>query len=163
MTPTPAVLAARAPARRRMAPSSAARSSAPVPATAVPSVQVLTFAEPMPGFPVHRDYVLVPADPSGRLFWLQSVAPDGPRFLTVSAPAFFPDYVPALPPAVLGELGLADRTAAQVYCLVTVPDGDVASATANLRAPVVVHGDTARARQVVLTDGLHPIRRALRR
>jgi flagellar assembly factor FliW len=50
-----------------------------------------------------------------------------------------------------------------VFCLVTVPGGDVASATANLRAPVLVNRDTHRARQVVLTDGLHPIRRPLRR
>ena len=140
-----------------------APACAPVQVPAPSAVQALSFTEPLPGFPGHRDYVLVAADTAGVLFWLQSVAPDGPRFLTVSAPAFFPDYVPALPPAVLDELGLAERTAAQVYCLVTVPDGDVASATANLRAPVVVDGDTARARQVVLTDGLHPIRRALRR
>jgi flagellar assembly factor FliW len=140
-----------------------APACAPVQVPAPSAVQALSFTEPLPGFPGHRDYVLVAADTGGVLFWLQSVAPDGPRFLTVSAPAFFPDYVPALPPAVLDELGLADRAAAQVYCLVTVPNGDVASATANLRAPVVVDGDTARARQVVLTDGLHPIRRALRR
>jgi flagellar assembly factor FliW len=132
-----------------------------VPAPA--AVQALSFTEPLPGFPGHRDYVLVTADASGVLFWLQSVAPEGPRFLTVSAPAFFPDYAPALPASVLDELGLADRSAAQVYCLVTVLDGDVATATANLRAPVVVDGDTARARQVVLTDGLHAIRRPLRR
>jgi flagellar assembly factor FliW len=135
----------------------------PVQAPAPSAVQALSFTEPLPGFPGHRDYVLVAADVAGVLFWLQSVAPEGPRFLTVSAPAFFPDYAPALPASVLGELGLADRTAAQVYCLVTVLDGDVASATANLRAPVVVDGDTSRARQVVLTDGLHPIRRPLRR
>jgi flagellar assembly factor FliW len=127
------------------------------------AVQALSFTEPLPGFPGHRDYVLVAADATGVLFWLQSLAPAGPRFLTVSAPAFFPDYAPALPASVLDELGLPDRAAAQVYCLVTVLDGDVATATANLRAPVVVDSDTSRARQVVLTDGLHPIRRPLRR
>jgi flagellar assembly factor FliW len=46
---------------------------------------------------------------------------------------------------------------------VTVPDGDVAAATANLRAPVVVNPTTHRARQLVLTDGRHPIRWPLRR
>jgi flagellar assembly factor FliW len=126
-------------------------------------VQALTFTEPLPGFPLLRDYVLVPADPSGVLFWLQSVTPEGPRFLTVSAAAFFPDYAPALPGAALAELALPAPTAAQLYCVVTVLGGDVASATANLRAPVVVNSDTSRACQVVLTDGLHPIRRPLRR
>jgi flagellar assembly factor FliW len=127
------------------------------------AVQTLTLTEPLAGFPGHRDYVLVPADASGVLCWLQSVTPEGPRFLAVSAAAFFPDYAPDVPGAVLADLELTDRAAAQVFCLVTVLGGDVASATANLRAPVLVNGDTSRARQVVLTDGVHPIRRPLRR
>jgi len=143
------------PARSRPAPTT--------PAPASPPMQVLSFAEPIPGFPVHRDYVLLPADASGLLFWLQSVAPDGPRFLAVPAVPFFPDYAPALPAAACAELGLADRSGGDLYCLVTVPDGDVAAATANLRAPVVVNPATAQARQVVLTDGGLPIRRPLRR
>ena len=140
---------------------------APVGAPAVrptPSpVQALAFAEPLPGFPGYRDYVLVAADPTGRVYWLQSVAPDGPRFLAVPAAPYFPDYAPALPPAVCAELGLDGVSDADLFCVVTVPGGDVSAATANLRAPVVVNPVTHRARQVVLSDGAHPIRRPLRR
>jgi flagellar assembly factor FliW len=131
--------------------------------TAAPPMQVLAFLEPLPGFPGHRDYVLVPADAGGRVFWLQSVAPAGPRFLAVPAGGFFPDYAPSLPGAACVELGLEDAGQAQLLCLVSVPDGDVAAATANLRAPVVVNPATSQARQVVLPDGRHPIRRPLRR
>jgi flagellar assembly factor FliW len=126
-------------------------------------VQALVLAEPIPGFPGHRDYVLVPAEAGGRLFWLQSVTADGPRFLAGRAGFFFPEYAPALPAAVCADLGLRDVGEAELYCLLTVPDGDVSSATANLRAPLVVHPGTHRARQVVLVDGAHPIRRPLRR
>jgi flagellar assembly factor FliW len=154
-----------------MTPSLAATLPAPAPAPArtpavVPTplqVQTLSIAEPLPGFPTHRDYALVPADEGGRLFWLQSVAVDGPRFLLVAAAPFFPDYTPVLPAAVCVELGLADVADAELFCLVSVPDGDVAAATANLRAPVVVNPATSQARQVVLPDGRHPIRRPLRR
>jgi flagellar assembly factor FliW len=151
------------PARRP--PSSAAPVvTAPVERRpAPPPVQALAFAEPMPGFPGFRDYVLVAADPSGKVYWLQSVAPDGPRFLAVPAAPYFPDYAPALPPAVCAELGLDGAGDADLFCVVTVPDGDVAAATANLRAPVVVNPATQQARQVVLADGAHPIRRPLRR
>ncbi len=138
-------------------------TSRPTTAPAPPPVQVLSFAEPMPGFPEHRDYVLVPGDAAGLLFWLQSVAPDGPRFLAVPAGDFFPDYSPVLPASVRAELGLADLAESQLFCLVSVPDGDPAEATANLRAPVVVAPSTHRARQVVLTDGSLPLRRRLRR
>jgi flagellar assembly factor FliW len=128
-----------------------------------PPVLALEFAEPLPGFPGHRTYVLVAADSSGRVFWLQSLAPDGPRFLAVPAAPYFPDYAPAVPPAACAELGLDAVADADLYCLVTVPNGDITAATANLRAPVVVNPVTSQARQVVLADGRHPIRRPLRR
>jgi flagellar assembly factor FliW len=136
------------------------------PVTAAPAASVLpllALTEPMPGFPRHRDYALVQADTRGLLYWLQSVASDGPRFLAVSAGSFFPDYSPVLPVAACHELELTDAVEAALYCLVTVPDGDVGAATANLRAPLVVNPATHRACQLVLTDGAHPIRRPLRR
>ena len=136
----------------------------PAPPAVVPSplaMQVLDLLDHLPGFPGYRDYVLVPADGLGRLYWLQSVAPGGPRFLAVRAVSYFPDYAPALPPAVGIELGTPGEV--QLYCLVSMPDGNAAAATANLRAPVVVNQATGRARQVVLTDGAHPIRRPMRR
>jgi flagellar assembly factor FliW len=138
---------------------------APVQAVQVQAVQVqvLSLAEPLPGFPGLRDFALVPADSAGLVFWLQSVAPDGPRFLAVPAAPFFPDYAPALPRAACAELGIDDAASADIYCLITVPDGDVTAATANLRAPLVVNPTTHRARQIVLTDGVHPIREPLRR
>ena len=127
------------------------------------SVVVLGLVDPLPGFPGHRDYVLVGADNDGLVFWLQSMAPDGPRFLAVPPARYFPDYAPVLPGTVCAELGLEDPADALLYCLLTVPNGDVGAATANLRAPVVVNPVVARARQVVLADGTHPIRRPLRR
>ena len=142
------------------APAAApATTAAPAP----PPVQVLFFAEPIPGFPHHRDYVLVPGDAAGLLFWLQSVAPDGPRFLAVPARDFFPDYRPVVSAAVRADLGLSGAEEAQVLCLVSVPGGDPAEATANLRAPVVVATATHRARQVVQSDTDLPLRRRLRR
>lgn len=128
-----------------------------------PPVAALALTEPLPGFPAYRDYVLVAADGSGLVFWLQAIDPEGPRFLAVPAAPYFPEYTPALPASVRAELELSGPAAAAVYCLVTVPGGDIEQATANLRAPLVVNPATCRARQVVLADGTHPIRRPLRR
>ena len=129
----------------------------------VATLPLLGLTESLPGFPGHRDYVLVTADGDGRLFWLQSMAPDGPRFLAVDPGMYFPDYAPALPGAVCADLGLDEPGEARLYCLVTVPPEGPAAATANLRAPLVVNPATWRASQVVLLDGAHPIRRPLRR
>jgi flagellar assembly factor FliW len=133
---------------------------APAPALAIVALEL---TEPLPGFSGHRRYALVPADGQGLVRWLQSVDPDGPRFLVVPAAAFFPDYAPVLPRAVRAELDLGDGARPELYCIVTVPGGNVAAATANLRAPLAVHPDRGLARQVVLSDADHPIRRPLRR
>ena len=138
-------------------------AAAPPVSPPVPGVRPIALTEPLPGFPRHRDYVLVAADASGLLRWLQSVDPQGPRLLVVPPAPFVPDYAPRLPGAALAELGLGTPAEAELYCVVTVPDGDVHAATANLRAPLVVHPGTGRARQVVLSEGGHPIRHALRR
>ena len=138
-------------------------ASAPPAAPPVASVRRVTLVDALPGFPRHRDYVLVAADATGLLRWLQSVDPDGPRFLVVPPAPFVPEYAPRLPGAALTDLGLDTAAEAELFCLVTVPDGDVRAATANLRAPLVVHPETGRARQVVLTEGGHPIRHPLRR
>jgi flagellar assembly factor FliW len=130
---------------------------------AITAVRPISLTEPLPGFPGHRDYVLVAADATGLLRWLQSIDPQGPRFLVVPAGPFVPDYAPRLPGAALAELELGTPAEAELYCVVTVPDGDVHAATANLRAPLVLNAATGRGRQVVLTEGGHPIRHALRR
>ena len=155
-----AVLPAPAPVAEVQSP--AAPDAAPA-APAVAGVRPVTLTEPLPGFPRHRDYVLVAAEPTGLLCWLQSMAPDGPRFLVVPPAPYVPTYAPRLPAALLAELDLAEAGDALLYCLVTVPDGDVRSATANLRAPLVLDPSTGRGRQVVLVDGGYPIRHPLRR
>ncbi len=126
------------------------------------SLTVVVLTDPLPGFPAYRDYVLVAADGDGRVFWLQSIDPEGPRFLTVSAAAYFADYRPALPAAVRAGLRLADPADAELYCLVSMPGDGVAAATANLRAPLVVNPVNQCAAQVLLADPAHPIRRPLR-
>jgi flagellar assembly factor FliW len=137
--------------------------TAPPVATRPSAVVGLTMTDPLPGFPRHRDYVLVPADAESRLYWLQSLVPDGPRFLAVRTEAFFPEYAPDLPAGLRTALDLDGPAQAELFCLLTVPGGNAAAATVNLRAPVVVNATAGRGAQVVLTDGGHPIRRPLRR
>lgn len=142
------------------APASAGQGA---PRARAGGLAVLDLTEPLPGFPGYRDYALVPVDATGLVHWLQAIDPDGPRFVVVPAAPFFPDYAPSLPAALRTELGLEDVAEPRLFCLVTVPDGDISAATANLRAPLAVNEALGRARQVVLADGGHPIRRPLRR
>jgi flagellar assembly factor FliW len=131
-------------------------------APAVPAVRLVELVDDLPGFPGQRAFVRVPTG-AAPLDWLQAVDPSGPRFLVVPPAGYVPGYAPRLTAAVLAELGLDAGTEPELLCLVTVPDGDAARATMNLRAPLVLDPGTGRGRQVVLADGDHPIRHPMRR
>ena len=129
---------------------------------AVPPVQVLSWPSRSPASPATRTSPWSPPTPPACSSGCSPSPPTVPRFLAVPAAPFFPDTRRRCPaPRARARDSATRRT--PLYCLVTVPDGDVAAATANLRAPLVVNPATQRARQIVLTDGAHPIRRPLRR
>ena len=134
-----------------MTASTAATLPAP---TAVP---VLSLADPLPGFPGLRDFALVAADASGLVFWLQSVAPDGPRFLTVPAAPYFPEYAPALPRAACAELGYSDCTP-RVTRPAYLEDG---AAWAELRDPARIGLDGPILCAVPTSHGIGDLARAL--
>jgi flagellar assembly factor FliW len=131
-------------------------------AAPLPALRLVELVDDLPGFPGQRSFVRVPTG-AAPLEWLQAVDPSGPRFLVVPPTCFVPGYAPRLPDALLAEVGLAAGAEAELVCLVTVPDGDAARATVNLRAPLVLDPATGRGRQVVLADGDHPIRHPMRR
>ena len=105
------------------------------------------FIEPLPGFD-GDEYTLDPIDAHGLLHSLRSVADPELRFVLAAAPAFFPDYAPALSSSLAGPLG-----SDQVDLLLVLTIGaELRDATANLRAPVALARATGRAVQVVLDD-----------
>ena len=86
---------------------------------------------------------------------------DEPEIQFVVAPpaVFFPDYAPEIDDATAETLGIA--SAEEVLVLLVVNPGDgIASATANLLAPVLVNTATRRGGQVILDEDL-PVRAPL--
>jgi flagellar assembly factor FliW len=122
-----------------------------VTAPATDAVPVLQFRDGLPGFPDAHRFRLEPLDPTGTLFALRSVEQEGLRFLLLAPGTFFPGYAVELDDDTVGRLGLTTADDALVLLVVTPGEG-VASATANLLAPVVVNQRTAVAAQVVLGD-----------
>ena len=125
----------------------------------VEEIPVIEMVLPLPGFPDRTRFALVRLDDAGVLCALRSVEDPELRFLVVPPHHFFPDYAPELDDVTAESLGLV--TAEDVLTLVVVnPGTGVASATANLLAPVVVNTLTRQGGQVVLTDDL-PVRAPL--
>ena len=127
------------------------------PALGLPTI---TMAQPMPGFPAHREFVLVRLNDDGLLYAFTSVEDPELRFLVAPPEPFFPEYAPEIEDEVFAALNTKDPN--RLLLLVVITAG-VDETTANLLAPVVVDRDSMRAMQVVLSGSGLPVRAIMHR
>ena len=120
----------------------------------------IDLAVPMPGFPRHRQFVLVRLNDEGLLYAFTSVDDPELRFLVAPPEPFFPDYAPEIEDEVFAALNTRDPD--RLLLLVVITAG-VNETTANLLAPIVVDRDSMRAMQVVLSGSGYPVRAIMHR
>jgi flagellar assembly factor FliW len=120
----------------------------------------ITMAVPMPGFPAHREFVLVRLNDDGLLYAFTSIQDPELRFLVAPPEPFFPDYAPEIENEVFSALNTRDTDR---LLLLTVITAGVEETTANLLAPIVVDRDSMRAIQVVLSGSGYPVRAIMHR
>lgn len=124
------------------------------------SLPALTFVGGLAGFPASERYQLVEVAEAGPLFRLVSLDEPGLEFVVAHPAAFFPAYAPVIDDGSAQRLGLVDADDALLLVVLTL-GADVAQATANLLAPLVVNQRDGRAGQVVVL-GDHSVRAPLR-
>jgi len=120
----------------------------------------ISMAVPMPGFPAHREFVLVRLNEDGLLYAFTSIQDPELRFLVAPPEPFFPDYAPEIENEVFAALNTKDPDR---LLLMTVITAGVNETTANLLAPIVVDRDSMRAVQVVLSGSGMPVRAVMNR
>ena len=120
----------------------------------------IDLAVPMPGFPRHRQFVLVRLNDEGLLYAFTSVDDPELRFLVAPPEPFFPDYAPEIEDEVFAALNTRDPD--RLLLLVVITAG-VNETTANLLAPIVVDRDSRRAMQVILNGSGMPVRAVMSR
>ncbi len=120
----------------------------------------ISMAVPMPGFPAHREFVLVRLNEEGLLYAFTSLDNPELRFLVAPPEPFFPDYAPEIDESVLAALNTKDPN--RLLLLVVISAG-VNETTANLLAPIVVDQDSKRAMQVILNGTDLPVRAIMNR
>jgi flagellar assembly factor FliW len=138
-------------------------ASRPIEATMMdPSLGLptITMAVPMPGFPAHREFVLVRLNDDGLLYAFTSIQDPELRFLVAPPEPFFPDYAPEIENEVFAALNTRDTDR---LLLLTVITAGVDETTANLLAPIVLDRDSMRAMQVVLSGSGYPVRAIMHR
>ncbi|GLY03271.1 MULTISPECIES: flagellar assembly protein FliW [Actinoplanes] len=127
------------------------------PALGLPTI---TMAVPMPGFPGHRDFVLVRLNEDGLLYAFTSLDNPELRFLVAPPEPFFPEYAPEIDEKVLAALNTHDPDRLLLLTIITAGQDET---TANLLAPILVDRDSMRAMQVVLSGSGFPVRAIMNR
>jgi flagellar assembly factor FliW len=120
----------------------------------------IDLAVPMPGFPAHRQFMLVRLHDDGLLYAFTSVDDPELRFLVAPPEPFFPDYAPEIDNSVFAALNTKDPDRLLVMVIITA---GVNETTANLLAPIIVDRDSHRAMQVVLQGTTLPVRAVMSR
>ena len=112
--------------------------------------KVVHFVDGIPAFEDEHEFLIIPYDEESPYVFLQSLATPELAFLMTMPFVFFPEYEFELDDANQKKLGLAHQEDMLVHVLLTIPDGQVESMTANLMAPIVMNQETMQARQIVL-------------
>lgn len=132
---------------------------------AVQESSQIEFSEGLPGFEQCRRFVPVQHASSPGVIFLQGVDHPTLCFITVPVRTLWPGYALALSAEDREALGLDGSRAPAGGCELTVlaiisfVEGE--DPTANLMAPVVIHGANRRAVQAIRTDGRYQAREAL--
>ncbi len=121
--------------------------------------QVLRFPEGLIGFENLRDFVVMPNEKEGPLFWIQSVEDPQVALVLTDPTNFFPTY------GVLAEenerkvLGITEQDECYAMVVVTVhPDRRI---TLNLMAPILFAPATNTAMQIILENSDYQIQTPL--
>ena len=108
----------------------------------------LLFPEGLIGFEDLRQFVVMPNEKEGPLFWIQSVEDPHAAFILTDPANFYYDYQVVPDGRERDKLGIGEDDDCHVVSVVTVPaDRNI---TLNLAAPILFAPKTNRALQVIL-------------
>ena len=109
---------------------------------------VLQFPEGLVGFEDLREFIVMPNEKEGPLFWIQSVEDPQVAFVLTDPTDFYFDYKVVPDGRERQKLGIADDDECLVVSVVTVPQDR--KITLNLAAPILFAPATNCALQVIL-------------
>lgn len=115
--------------------------------------KVITFTEGLFGLLDYKKYVIVydNEDNNAILSWLQSLD-DSNIALPIINPLFLGiEYNPTVEDELLKDLGEYNENAFLIFCVAVIPE-DIKKMTINRKAPIIIHTDTKKARQIIVEN-----------
>lgn len=112
----------------------------------------ITFVQGIIGFPELKDFLLIhDSESEGGIRWMQSVQEPAFAMPVIDPLVVAPDYNPCIEDDLLIPLGETTEGNTLVLVTITVPH-DLTKMTVNLKAPIVINGDTRKANQIITDD-----------
>lgn len=121
--------------------------------------KIITFSSGIPGFKHFQSYIIVTLEESP-FHYLQSVDEGSLAFITVNPFDFIPKYEFELPEQVKEEMNIQSEDSLQVLNIVNV-QGELATATINLAAPIIINTAERIGMQYILPDSNYSIHHSL--
>lgn len=112
----------------------------------------ITFVQGIIGFPELKDFLLVhDSESAGGIRWLQSIQEPAFAMPVIDPLVVMPDYNPNIEDELLKPLNITDEENVLVIVTITVPH-DLTKMTVNLKAPIIISGETRLANQIITDD-----------
>lgn len=121
--------------------------------------KMIRFSGGIPGFKDYEKYMIVTLADSP-FQYLQSVEEGALAFIMASPFDFFQEYEFEITEQLKSEMNIRNNEDIQVYNIVNV-QGDLASATMNLAAPVIINKNESIGIQYILPNGSYSIHEPL--
>lgn len=121
---------------------------------------IFRFESGLPGFELLREFVLINVAQDFDIKMLQSLERREVSFLVSSPFLFYPDYEFELPEPVQQELRVESEEGLIIFGILTVPN-ELASATINLLAPVILNRHSGLGKQYILRSNEYNSRHPL--
>lgn len=112
---------------------------------------IFTFENGLPAFEDEKQFVILPFGEDNPFYTMQSVKTPRLSFVITEIFSFFKDYEIDIPKEVQSSLKILEPSDVVLFALLTV-GADIATTTANLRAPIVANINGHVAKQIILTE-----------
>ncbi|WP_455714564.1 flagellar assembly protein FliW [Anaerosporobacter sp.] len=115
--------------------------------------KIITFESGLMGFEQYKRFTILYniEDEKSKISWLQSVEEPSLALPIVTPGIVKEDYNPTVEDEVLKPLGELTDDNLIVFLALTVPS-DIKKTTANLKAPIIINGDTRKGCQIIVEN-----------
>jgi flagellar assembly factor FliW len=122
--------------------------------------EIISFEHGIPGFEDNKRYIIQKYNDSSIFFVLQSVETAEVALIIIDLERVMTSYSIDLDNEITTELKLAQPEDAAVVAVVTIP-GEVAKATVNLAAPIVINLREKIGKQIIIDHPAYNLRQPL--